>query len=73
MFLSLDIIILRELGANFRNYADDTQLYIPFYFDDNTCVSDMERYLAIIHSWMTSNLQKLNAEKNEMLLVSRNV
>ena len=37
------------------------------------CVSDMERYLAIIHSWMTSNLLKLNADKTETLLVSRNV
>ena len=42
--------ILRELGVKFYCYVDDTQLYIYFYFDDNTCVSDMERYLAIIHS-----------------------
>ena len=48
-------------------------IHHPFYFDDNTCVSDMERYLAIIHSWMTSKLLKLNADKTETLLVSRNV
>ena len=62
--------ILRELGVTFHCYADDTQFYIPFYFDDNTWVSDMERYLAVIHSWMTSNLLKLNANKTEMLLLS---
>ena len=33
----------------------------------------MERYLVIIHSWMTSNLLKLNADKTETLLVSRNL
>ena len=39
--------ILRELVVKFHWY-DDTQLYIPFYFDDYTCVSDISGYNSLL-------------------------
>ena len=56
--------ILRKFGVQFHCYADDTQLYIPFSQNDNSCLGSIEECVSEIQIWMKANLLKLNAEKN---------
>ena len=60
--------ILRKFGAQFHCYADDTQLYIPFSQNDNSCLGSIEECVSEIQIWMKANFLKLNAEKTEKWL-----
>ena len=62
--------ILRKFGVQFHCYADDTQLYIPFSQNDNSCLGSVEECISEIQFWMKANFIKLNAEKNEMIILS---
>ena len=62
--------ILRKFGVQFHCYADDTQLYIPFSQNDNSCLGSIEECVSEIQIWMKANFLKLNAEKTEMIILS---
>ena len=62
--------ILRKFGVQFHFYADDTQLYIPFSQNDNSCLGSIEECVSEIQIWMKANFLKLNAEKAEMIILS---
>ena len=62
--------ILRKFGVQFHCYADDTQLYIPFSQNDNSCLGSIEECISEIQIWMKDNFLKLNAEKTEMIIMS---
>ena len=55
--------ILRKFGVQFHCYADDTQLYIQFSQNDNSCLGSIEECVSEIQIWMKANFLKLNAEK----------
>ena len=59
--------IFRKFGVQFHCYADDTQLYIPFSQNDNSCLGSIEECLSEIQNWMKANFLKLNAEKQKWL------
>ena len=61
---------LRKFGVQFHCYADDTQLYIPFSQNDNSCLGSIEECVSEIQIWMKANFLKLNAEKTEMIILS---
>ena len=56
--------ILWKFGVQFHCNADDTQLYIPFSQNDNSCIGSIEECVSEIQIWMKANFIKLNAEKN---------
>ena len=62
--------ILRKFGVQFHCYADDTQLYIPFSQNDNSCIGSIKECVSEIQIWMKANFLKLNAEKTEMIILS---
>ena len=64
------VAILRKFGVQFHCYADDTQLYIPFSQNDNSCLGSIEECVSEIQIWMKANFLKLNAEKTEMIILS---
>ena len=61
--------ILRHHNIGYHIYADDTQLYISFNYNDplesltklNTCISD-------IRKWMIKNKLKINDSKTEVII-----
>ena len=51
-------------------YADDSQLYVSFSPGDSaTALNGLQSCLASVHSWMSTNKQKLNPDKTEFLLI----
>ena len=63
--------ILQRHNMAFHLYADDTQLYVSFSFDDDLglqcTMSNTEKCLNDIHLWMTANKLKLNKDKTELI------
>ena len=62
--------ILWKFGLQFHCYANDTQLYIPFSQNDNSCLGTIEECISEIRIWMKANFLKHNAEKTEMIILS---
>jgi len=60
----------QDLPLKHHLYADDTQLYIYFRPGNfSNAQSCMQRQIASISSWMTSNFLSLNPSKTEFLLI----
>ena len=66
--------ILRDANISFHLYADDTQLYLSFDFNDPSsqeeCLQKVQLCVAKIKQWMTANKLKLNGDKTEVLYIS---
>ena len=61
--------ILSAQNIDFHMYADDKQLYI-LIGNDNSNVYRLEKCIADIKNWMTTNKLKLNGEKTEIIILS---
>ena len=65
---------LRKANVFYHLYADDTQLYLSFNFQDATsqleCLHQMQDCVGNIKNWMVSNKLKLNDEKTEIMYIS---
>ena len=59
--------IVRERGLTFHFYADDSQLYTSFAWNDTSDLvaakQRLEPCVADINLWMTTNKLKLNNDK----------
>ena len=62
--------ILQKFGVQFHCYADDTQLYIPFSQNDNSCLGSIDECISEIQIWMKTNFLKLKKQKTEMIILS---
>ena len=63
-----------QYNINFHGYADDTQNYLSFRPDKHDtnqtrCKENLERCISEVHTWMHTNLFKLNNKKTEFLLI----
>jgi len=57
-------------SLNHHLYADDTQLFFPFYSSNfDSSITHLQNVLQQISSWMTANLLILNSSKTEFLLI----
>ena len=63
---------IRKHNMSFHLYADDTQIYTAFGFDDGAelcqVTNRIEKCLMDITNWMTINKLKHNSDKTELLL-----
>ena len=62
--------LISSPSLNHHLYADDTQLFFPFYppnFDSS--ITHLQNALQQISSWMTANLLTPNSSKTEFLLI----
>ena len=68
--------LLRADGLQFHLYADDTQLYLAFRPSVPLSVHEVEKKIQKcvkkIKNWMATNFLKLNDDKTEVLVVSKN-
>ena len=67
--------IARQHHISYHNYADDTQLYI--FCDNNAesireAISLIERCISDICKWTGNNSLKINEDKTEFVIFSRN-
>ena len=62
--------IARQHGISIHQYADDTQLYLPFQWNkQDEAIARMESCLEDIRVWMKQNKLKLNEDKSELLIL----
>ena len=66
--------ICHQHNINFHGYTDDTQNHLSFRPDKHDtnkikCKENLERFISEVHTWMCTNLLKLNDNKTEFLLI----
>ena len=66
--------ICHQHNINFHGYTDDTQNYLSFRPDKHDtnkirCKENLERCISEVHTWVHTNLLKLNDNKTEFLLI----
>src|SRR3990170_3602483 len=61
--------VITSHGAQFHQYADDTQLYIAVKSDSD--IKKLEECTQAVRDWFTRNGMLLNPDKSEVLLVAR--
>jgi hypothetical protein len=61
--------VITSHGAQFHQYADDTQLYIAVKSDSD--IKKLEECTLAVRDWFTRNGMLLNPDKSEVLLVAR--
>ena len=68
--------IIREKGLQFHLYADDTQLYLAFEPSKPRSAEDtmkvIQECVQAIKEWMATHFLKLNDDKTEVLVISKN-
>ena len=63
--------IIRKHGLPFHLYADDSQKYAVFKFEDYAnIVSKIEHLVSDIRNWYASNMLKCNDPKTDMMVLS---
>ena len=67
--------IVRKHGLQFHLYADDTQLYLAFWLSEpmsaEVALTKIQNCVKDIKQWMATHFLKLNEDKTEILVISR--
>ena len=62
--------IIRRYGTHFHMYADDTQLYLSFKPNDDSCVeaiTTLQTCINDVNTWFENNMLCLNGDKTQVL------
>lgn len=77
MYISPISTIFQDHNISFHCFADDIQLWLPFDHTDqnstNAAIHRIENCLTDLKCWMNSSYLKLNADKTEMIVISRHI
>ncbi len=75
VLFSLYLLPLRKVfdkhGINYHLYADDSQIYFPIKYGEQSSLESLYNCLADVKCWLANNFLQLNEDKSEFIVLGQ--